>query len=580
MRSRFTHSTTCALLLLPVLVIAFSSFFTRDASAAYLTYVRDLVSNSAPSSTSTSHTVTFTLSNAVPANGKIMLTFAAAFTIPGALDFTDIDLSTAVASSGPFTERSLATLPSAVADGVGVASGPPSMITLTLSSGAGIAASSTVAIEIGSIALFGGAGDQFITSPSTVGSHRINIETRDASDVQIDVQGAIIAIVDPVQMSAVVQQFPPPVLSNGLPTGLLPGTTASVLMSLNTNIFAMCKYATTAGVPYFTMSSSTIFTQANVATLHYIPVTTATNTIYNFYVRCANAQQIPNIADYLINFEVGVVPSATATPPAPPPPPPSGGGGPSGPGGGGGLFLSGGDVTIEGKAAPGVTAVFLKDGVNVRESVVSVLGEFSEKFTNLPRGTYTWSVYMRDANGRNSSTYSSTIYLIAKSNNIIAPVYLSPTTNRSSTTVALGGDLVLSGYAIALRDVRAIMTKQGEASTGKIVTATTTANGSGGWSITLPTAGLKKGTYEAKMISLISSKDQSLLSPVVYVGIGEEPNPDMGNRSDLNKDKKVNLVDFSILLFHWRTADETADINQDGIVNLTDFSIMLSNWTG
>ena len=55
----------------------------------------------------------------------------------------------------------------------------------------------------------------------------------------------------------------------------------------------------------------------------------------------------------------------------------------------------------------------------------------------------------------------------------------------------------------------------------------------------------------------------------------------LGNVSaDINGDGKVNLVDFSILLFHWGTSDDIADLNEDGKVSLTDFSILLFNWTG
>ena len=50
--------------------------------------------------------------------------------------------------------------------------------------------------------------------------------------------------------------------------------------------------------------------------------------------------------------------------------------------------------------------------------------------------------------------------------------------------------------------------------------------------------------------------------------------------ADLNRDGKVNLIDFSIMLFHWGNPDPVADINEDGTVDLTDFSILLFNWTG
>jgi hypothetical protein len=54
-------------------------------------------------------------------------------------------------------------------------------------------------------------------------------------------------------------------------------------------------------------------------------------------------------------------------------------------------------------------------------------------------------------------------------------------------------------------------------------------------------------------------------------------------RSDLNCDGRVNLTDFSILLFYWNQANPAnarADINRSGVVDLTDFSIMLYDWTG
>jgi hypothetical protein len=49
---------------------------------------------------------------------------------------------------------------------------------------------------------------------------------------------------------------------------------------------------------------------------------------------------------------------------------------------------------------------------------------------------------------------------------------------------------------------------------------------------------------------------------------------------DINRDGKVNIIDFSMLLFYWGTSEVTADFNRDGKVDLTDFSIMLFAWTG
>ena len=50
--------------------------------------------------------------------------------------------------------------------------------------------------------------------------------------------------------------------------------------------------------------------------------------------------------------------------------------------------------------------------------------------------------------------------------------------------------------------------------------------------------------------------------------------------ADLNCDAKVNLIDFSILMYYWRnqTPGLKADINKDGIVNLIDFNVLMYWW--
>ena len=53
-------------------------------------------------------------------------------------------------------------------------------------------------------------------------------------------------------------------------------------------------------------------------------------------------------------------------------------------------------------------------------------------------------------------------------------------------------------------------------------------------------------------------------------------------KGDLNNDKKVNLVDFSIEAYWYKKKNPPAnvDLNHDGKVDLIDFSIMAYYWTG
>ena len=51
--------------------------------------------------------------------------------------------------------------------------------------------------------------------------------------------------------------------------------------------------------------------------------------------------------------------------------------------------------------------------------------------------------------------------------------------------------------------------------------------------------------------------------------------------ADLNFDGKINIIDFSILLYFWKQtspANQCADINFSGLVDVFDFSIMMYQW--
>ena len=68
---------------------------------------------------------------------------------------------------------------------------------------------------------------------------------------------------------------------------------------------------------------------------------------------------------------------------------------------------------------------------------------------------------------------------------------------------------------------------------------------------------------------------------------GEAEDVACGGRADLNCDKRVNLVDFSIAAYWYKrtisaefAVKEKERLNGDGKVDLVDFSIMAFYWTG
>lgn len=544
----------------------------------------DLIRDSAPSATTT-HTFTFTASSAIPLGGKIRLSFegagASAFGFPFDLDYTDMDF--AVATSSGFVERELGSeVGSTTADYVFVdLSGAHPVVTITLGDSAqgAIPAGGAMRLLIGDHATYGGIGDRVIQNPSEEGSYRIRLWSLTAGDVIIDYGAAMIAVVAPVTIGPVdTTDSVPPTRYDGRPSGELLWNTTALQISLRTDKLATCRFDLTPGLDYQDMTYATM-TSANIGLLHYYTLTSLTaSTSYTYYVRCMNNSRYVNTDDFIISFSLGPVLTSGTSTPSPPSAPP----GPSsfsGPGPAGGPYLQTGEVTLDGFTFPSARVTYLRDGKLAGDGVADATGHFNRTFSQLERGTYTWGVYASDPASKNSGTYNSVTFINARTNNIVAPIYLSPTLSATSS-IPLGTDITVEGYAIPRLPVRAIMNLRGAPAAGQIVTATTTADAAGRYRLILPSAVLAKGTYEIKAQTIVSEKDQSLFSPVAYVGVGEAATLDFGNRSDLNKDGKVNLVDFSILLFNWRTSDPVADINMDGTVNLTDFSIMLANWTG
>jgi hypothetical protein len=93
-----------------------------------------------------------------------------------------------------------------------------------------------------------------------------------------------------------------PVPSAGVPTGTLAAGTTSTTLGLTTNENATCRYATTAGVPYASMSQ----TFATTGSLSHSTTVTGlvSGSSYSYYVRCQDTAGNPNTNDFVISFSV------------------------------------------------------------------------------------------------------------------------------------------------------------------------------------------------------------------------------------------------------------------------------------
>jgi hypothetical protein len=153
-----------------------------------------------------------------------------------------------------------------------------------------------------------------------------------------------------------------------------------------------------------------------------------------------------------------------------------------------------------------------------------------------------------------------------------------PTIRAGATQVNPGAVIALSGQTVPS------VTVQVSINNG-LRTITATADESGQWTTNFDTSGLGAATYTAKARFIEGTgavRRESSYGTLLQLNVGVEGRP-LSN-SDLNRDGKVNLVDFSILVFWWGSpggnSNPPADINGNGRVGLEDFSILLFNWTG
>ncbi len=259
----------------------------------------------------------------------------------------------------------------------------------------------------------------------------------------------------------------------------------------------------------------------------------------------------------------------------------SGGGGTSGGGGSsGGSDEDLGDtsISVTGSAYPNQQINFLIDTKAVGSVRANSTGRF-EFATEVSPGTATLGVWANDSSGVRSITLNNTFDVTQGAVTNVSGLILPPTLSLSNTKVSPGSIVTVSGQSIPNAKIEI------QVGNSSLRTETTTADSAGKYSYQLNTTSLRNAQYPVKVRSITGTAPllvQSGYSTIVQLFLGVDGAP--STPSDLSKDGKVNLTDFSILIFWWQTSggdsNPPADISGNGKVSLEDFSILLFNWTG
>lgn len=255
--------------------------------------------------------------------------------------------------------------------------------------------------------------------------------------------------------------------------------------------------------------------------------------------------------------------------------PPSGG---STGGGGGTQAVPEGLATavFSGYASPGSVVTIVLDSRKRATTIAGSDSMFVFTAERLTAGTRGFSIYSEDGRGGRSATQTFSIRVASDLITTVSGIFISPTIAVNRTTVIQGESITIQGRTAPESAVSITVNSIAK------LNFETTADTAGFYSHTFETDPLEEGLHTAQSRSSLRGA-LSYLSPVAEfrVGDGEDVTPN-SSRGDLNADKRVNLVDFSILAFWFKKPSPpvSVDLNSDGVVNLVDFSIMAYAWTG
>lgn len=225
-------------------------------------------------------------------------------------------------------------------------------------------------------------------------------------------------------------------------------------------------------------------------------------------------------------------------------------------------------VVFKGKAYPSAFITILKDGSVAASFTAQNNGYFSKTLSGLDGGIYTFGIWAEDNEGRKSVTLSFTVDIIGGATTTISGIYLPPTIEIDKIKLKKGELLNYSGQSYPSSAITLFVFSDYD--TKQVITGN-----EGKWNYSLETSFLDLGSHTTKSKSQTDDGEQSTFSETLSFEISSGC-----SGADLNQDGKVNLIDFSILLYWWERWEQCADLNSDGVVNLIDFSIMMYYWTG
>jgi len=232
-------------------------------------------------------------------------------------------------------------------------------------------------------------------------------------------------------------------------------------------------------------------------------------------------------------------------------------------------------------AYPNSDVTLLKDSQIVAMTKAGPDANFEIRLSSgVSAGVNSFSVWAKDSSGLRSIAYTFTVDIGKGSTIGVSNILLPPTIYNDKIEVRRGDTLTIQGQSAPNAEIIVFINGNGE------IARNSTAGDDGVWTYEFDTRDLLYGSYTTRSVAQIENNTTISSAAIPFtVGLKNVLAPDLQScslRGDFNGDCRVNLVDFSIIIFWYEKTEYPVlyDLSGDGEINLTDLSIMMFYWTG
>ena len=235
-------------------------------------------------------------------------------------------------------------------------------------------------------------------------------------------------------------------------------------------------------------------------------------------------------------------------------------------------------LSFSGRAYPEGRIVILKNGQFFAETKANRKADFSVSLTTLEPNNYKFSIYGEDNFQLRSPTFNFDLILKRSVTTTISGIFLPPTIEVDKREILKGEKLRIFGQTVPFGLVTIVIDPT-------LPSYKVSADTNGIYQYFLDTIELDFKTYVPILkttVGVVESPENSGGDFIVGQKTRSAIKTCESIPADLNCDGRVNLIDFSILLFWHKKTNFPARVNLDGYngISLADLSVMIYYWSG